>query len=228
MSTIPVTINEAGDLINSATTNSNFGVFTSITQDLGGDNTRTEWCARPHIVNPAGAPVFNGDFAMVEDSNSTQVISTNVFQQINLAPAFRVTYGALTVEPGQVLRAHLDINVLAAANVSINSTILTNDDVYQFRFFFRDATSGVVAPIGPTASYSLSNQWNIVSPAPGYTRTPTFRIRQRCNLSLCYINTTGANLVIDWIEARVRIVNPAVLTSITIGEGDFTVLKGNH
>lgn len=228
MSTIPVTIVEAGDLINSATTNSDFGVFTSITQDLGGDNTRTEWCAREHIVNPPASPVFNGDFAMVEDSNTNQVISTNTFQQINLAPAFRVTYGALTIEPGQVLRAHLDINVLAATAASLNSTILTADDVYQFRFFFRDATSGLVAPIGPTASYSLSNQWNIVSPTPGFGRVPTLRIRQRCNLSLCFINTTGANLVVDFIEARVRIVNPAVLTSITIGEGDFTVLKGNY
>lgn len=228
MSTIPITINEAGDLISSTVTNSDFASFTSVTQDLAGDNTRTEWCARPHIVNPAGAPVFNGDFAMVEDSNSTQVVNWNAFQQINLVPAFRVTYGALTVEPGQVLRAHLDMNVLAATNAGMNGTILTDDDVYQFRFYYRDATSGVVAPIGPTASYSLSNQWNIAAPAPGYNRTPTFRIRQRCNLSLCYINTTNANLVIDYIEARVRIANLAVLTSITIGEGDFTVVKGNY
>jgi len=228
MSTIPITINAAGDSISSSVTNSDFAYFTSVTQDLAGDNTRTEWCARPHIVNPAADPVFNGNFAMVEDSDSTQVVNWNAFQQINLVPAFRVTYGTLTIEPGQVLRAHLDMNVLAATNASVTSTLATNDDVYQFRFYYRDAVSGVVAPIGPTASYSLTNQWNIAAPAPGYTRTPTFRIRQRCNLSLCYINTSNSNLVIDYIEARVRIANLAVLTSITIGEGDFTVLKGNH
>lgn len=230
MPTIPITINEAGDLIDAGTVNNDFTQFALYTQDLDGDNTRTEWCSRAHISNPPSSPVFNTPFNMVEDSNSTQFVNWNTFQQINLAPAFRVTYGSLTIEPGQVLRASLDINVLAATYDAgaLDGTINTEDDCYQFRFYFRDATSGVISPIGPTATYSLTNQWNIAFPAPGYTRAPTYRIGQRCNLSMVYVNTTGNNLVIDWFEARVRVMNTAVVTSISIGQGEMVVMKGNY
>jgi hypothetical protein len=229
MPTIPITINEAGDLIDAGAVNNDFTQFSVYTPDLDGDNTRTEWCSRQHIANPPAAPVFNTSFAMVEDSNSTQVVNWNTFQQINLAPAFRITYGGLVIEPGQVFRAALDINVLATGQLAnLNGTIGTADDCYQFRFYYRDFNSGLINPIGPTSTYSVSNQWNISSPAPGYLRTPTYRIKQRCNHSLCFINTTGAPLSIDWIEARVRIVNLANVPSITIGEGEFSALKAAY
>jgi hypothetical protein len=229
MPTIPITISEPGDLIDAATVNNDFTLFSVTTPDLDGDNTRTEWCSRAHITNPPADPVFNGNFNMIEDSDSTQLVNWNTFQQVNLAPAFRVTYGGLAVEPGQVLRAHLDINVLATGQLAnLNGTINTEDDCYQFRFYFRDFNSGIVSPIGPTATYSVSNQWNIAFPAPGYLRTPTLRVGQRCNLSMTYVNTSGTNLVIDWIEARVRIVNLANVPSITIGQGDMTVMRGKY
>ena len=228
MPTIPITISEAGDLINAATVNNDFTQFVAYTPDLTEDNTRTEWCSRLHVVNPPGAPVFNMLQGLIEDSDSTQVVNWNAFAQVNLVPAFRVTYGGLAIEPGQVYRAHFDVNVIAAQVANLNGTIGNDDDCYQFRFYYRDFVSGLVFPIGPTATYSVSNQWNIAVPAPGYNRTPTYRIGQRCNLSLCYINTSGVNLSIDWIEARVRIVNLANVPSITLAPGTMTTMKGNY
>jgi len=228
MPTIPITISEAGDLIDAATVNNDFTQFATYTPDLTEDNTRTEWCSRAHFANPPADAVCNTVIGLIEDSDSTQVVNWNVFAQVNLAPAFRVTYSGLVIEPGQVFRAHFDVNVTAAQTANLNSTILTTDDCYQFRFYYRDFTSGLVFPIGPTATYSVSNQWNIAAPAPGYTRTPTLRIGQRCNLQLCYINTSGVNFSLDYIEARVRIVNLANVPSITLAQGTMTTLKGNY
>ncbi len=230
MPTIPITIAEAGDLIDAGTVNADFTQFATDTQDLDEDNTRTEWCSRLHVVNPFANAVFNTSIGLIEDSDSTQVVNWNAFAQVNLVPAFRVTYAGLAIEPGQVYRAHFDVNVIAAQTAVPNLGLNPDDDCYQFRFYVRDFNSGLIFPIGPTSTYSVSNQWNIAVPSPtlGGGTAPTYRIGQRCNLSLCYINTSNANFSIDYIEARVRIVNLAIVPSITLAQGTMTTMKGNY
>lgn len=237
MATIPINIELAGQTVAVSSVNNSFNNIQVGTANLNDDNTRTEWCSRYHVINPPAANVFNRDFAMVEDSDTTQVVNWNTFQQVNLAPAFRIQYFNLTVEPGQVLRAHFDINV-TAAEFDYGEDWPTDDrqDCYQFRFYYRDANSGVVSPIGPTSTYSVSDIWNYTTTGTPPDDPPgsiggwgiVDRIGQRCNVNLCKINTGVGNLVIDWIECRVRIVNLALLNSISIKEGDFTAFTARH
>ena len=230
MSTVSIDTYEAGDLISAAAINTDFTSIATVSQDLDQENTRTEWCSRFHLKK-AGAPYINTNFAQVEDSDTIQTINTNVFTQVNLNPAFRITYTNLTVLPGEVVRLHFDVNVVDPVIPNNASSTLTDitDDCYQFRFYYRDANSGLINPIGCTSTYSTSNKSDHNSSGTGGGNPGTQnRFCQRVNHSFCWINTTGANIVIDWIEVRCRLANLAYVTSIGLTEGTFQAFRARH
>lgn len=229
---MPVSVDtyEGGDLMDSADVNADYAAIAAETAILDADNTRSEWCSREHI-SQAGNATFNLNFGQVEDSDTTQVINTNVFTQVNLLPAFRITYGApfLLLQPGEVLRMHFDINVTAATilNPAATSRFLANDasDCYQFRFFFRNASTGVEAGFGPTATYSTTNKGEL---NPPQTLQIIERIGQRCSLHHCFINITAAPIPIEFIEVRARLCDTTYLSALSIKEGTFQVFRALH
>lgn len=230
MPTIPITNYEAGETMVASDANNNFTTVQSSTAILDDDNTRTEWCSRSHLDQGA-TPIINDSFSAMEDFDTTMVVTTNVFSVVALAPNFRITYGGLAFLPGEVLRMHFDINAVAAAIVSGNAyDVLTNinSDCYQFRFFFRNSSTGVTAPIGSTSTYSTTNKSDHIPLGAGGNPTAVDRIGQRVNHSYCWINTTGATINIDWIEIRVRLCEPAFLTSVSLKEGTFQTFRARH
>jgi hypothetical protein len=230
MPTIPITNYEAGETMVAADANNDFTTIQSSTAILDDDNTRTEWCSRSHL-DQSPTPIINDSFSAMEDFDTTMVVTTNVFSVVALAPNFRITYGGLAFLPGEVLRMHFDINVVAAAIVSSNATdILTNinSDCYQFRFFFRDSVTGVTAPIGSTSTYSTTTKSDHIPSGAGGNPTTVNRIGQRVNHSYCWINTTGATINIDWIEIRVRLCEVPFLTSVSLKEGTFQTFRARH
>jgi len=227
---MPVSVDtyEGGDALIAADANAAYTAIAAETAILDDENTRSEWCSREHI-SQAGNATFNLNFAQVEDSNTTQVINSTTFTQVNLVPAFRIAYGGLVLQPGEVLRCHFDINVVAATILNPNATAryLANDasDCYQFRFFFRNFVSGVVAGFGPTATYSTTNK-GVVNPPQ--TLEIVNRIGQRCSLHNCFLNATNASISFDWIEVRARVCDTAYLPSVSIKEGTFQVFRALH
>jgi hypothetical protein len=228
---MPVSVDtyEGGDAMVAADVNADYTAIAAETAILDDENTRTEWCSRGHI-SQAGNATFNLNFAQVEDSNTTQVINTNVFTQVNLVPAFRIAYGGLVLQPGEVLRCHFDINAVAATILNPAGTpgYLANDDsdCYQFRFFFRNFVSGVESGFGPTATYSTTNKGTTVPPSTGIQSVN--RIGQRCSLHNCFLNATAAAISFDWIEVRARVCDTAYLTSVSIKDGTFQVFRALH
>jgi len=228
---MPVSVDtyEGGDAMVAADVNADYAAIAAETAILDDENTRSEWCSRQHI-SQAGNATFNLNFAQVEDSNTTQVVNSTTFAQVNLVPAFRITYGGLVLQPGEVLRCHFDINAIAATILSPAGTpgYLANEDsdCYQFRFFFRNFVSGVVAGFGPTATYSTTNKGTTVPPSTGIQSVD--RIGQRCSLHNCFLNATAAAISFDWIEVRARVCDTAYLSSVSIKEGTFQVFRALH
>lgn len=212
-----------------ADANSSFAAFQTASAALDDENTRTEWCSRYHMDN-VGTYFINGNFAQIEDSDTTMVVNSNVFNVVALAPNFRISYLGLNLLPGESLRMHFDINVIAAT-FGQGGDVLTdiNDDCYQFRFYYRDFNSGLINPIGDTSTYSTSNKsdHNPAGSGGGYP-TPVNRISQRVNHSYVWMNTTGAPISIDWIEIRVRICNLLYVTSVSLKEATFQTFRVRH
>lgn len=229
MPTIPITTYEAGDAIVAADANGDFSNFQAYSAILDDENTRTEWCSRYHMDN-IGTNFINGNFAQIEDSDSTMVVNSTVFNVVALAPNFRISYLGLAVQPGETMRMHFDVNVVNAVIPQNASRTLTDIDAdcYQFRFYYRDSVSGLVFPIGDTSTYSTSNKSDHALVGAGGYPTPVDRIGQRVNHSYCWINTTGAPINIDWIEIRVRLCNLAYLTSVSLKEATFQTFRARH
>jgi len=227
---MPVSVDtyEGGNAMVAADVNADYTAIAAETAILDDENTRTEWCSREHI-SQAGNATFNLNFSQVEDSDTTQVINSTVFTQVNLVPAFRITYSGLVLQPGEVLRCHFDINVIAATILDPAATarFLANDasDCYQFRFFFRNFVSGVEAGFGPTATYSTTNK-GVVNPPQ--TLEIVDRIGQRCSLHNCFLNATAAAISFDWIEVRARVCDTTYLSAISIKDGTFQVFRALH
>lgn len=229
MPTIPITTYQAGDPIVAADVNGDFTNFQAYSAILDDDNTRTEWCSRYHMDN-IGTNFITANFAQLEDSDTTMVVNTNVFSVVALVPNFRISYLGLPLEPGETMRMHFDVNVVNAVIPNNAPTILTDidSDCYQFRFYYRDSVSGLVQPIGDTSTYSLSNKTDHTPAGGGGLPSPVNRIGQRVNHSYAWINTTGAPISIDWIEIRVRVVDLAFVTSVSLKEATFQTFRARH
>ncbi len=215
-----------------ADVNNDFTNFQANSAILDDDNTRTEWCSRFHMESAPGSSNFiNGDFAQIEDSDTTMVVTSTTFNVVALLPNFRISYLGLPMAPGETIRMHFDVNTIAAVFPGGVSNILTdiNSDCYQFRFYYRDSVSGVVAPIGSTSTYSTSNKTDHdPTSTGGGSPTPINRIGQRVNHSYCWLNTTGATINIDWIEIRVRLCDTAFVTSVSLKEATFQTFRARH
>jgi hypothetical protein len=232
MSTVSIDTYAAGDTISAAGLNTDFTSIQTATAALDDLNTRTEWCSRRHIDEPNAAKTFNKDFNLIQNNVNTQVVVSTSFIQVALgATAFRYTPGTpIVLEPGQVLRAHFDVNVDdVEPDATFDDFVPENEDCYQFAFYYQDA-SLQVERIGCISSYSITE---IPHHDPGTglvasSATARQRYRQRCNLTLCHINTSGVNETFNYIEARVRVVDLNWIDSITLKEGTFTVFTGRY
>lgn len=232
MSTVSIDTYAAGDTISASALNTDFTDIQTATGQLDDLNTRTEWCSRRHIDEPNAVKTFNKDFNLIENSANTQVVVSTSFIQVALgATQFRYTPGSpIVLEPGQVLRAHFDVNIDAVVpDATFDNYVPENEDCYQFAFFYQDA-SLQVNRIGCISSYSITE---IPHHDPGTglvasSASARQRYRQRCNLTLCHINTSGVNETFNYIEARVRVVDLAWIDSITLKEGTFTVFTGRY
>jgi len=239
MSTIPIHTYGAGDPILASEVNADFAAIQTGTASLTDENTRTEWVSRAHIDEFPATRTFNRDFDFIENSAATHTVNTNTWAQVVLGAAFRITYiTPIVIEPGQVLRAHFDVNAMTVTNdagvVPASNPAFNSTDCYQFSFWIQDG-SLQVKQLGCTSTYSTTIRpispavmpvaYNSLSPQtiPDYKR-----IGQRCNHTLCYINNTGSNVTINWIEVRSRLWDTAWLDAVTLRYGTFTVFTGRY
>lgn len=239
MSTIPIQNYAAGELISAAGVNADFASIQAGTASLTDENTRTEWCSRAHIDEFPATRVFNRDFDFIENDAGTHTVNTNTWAQVVLGVSFRITYiTPIVIEPGQVLRAHFDVNAMTvtkdAAVTSSSNPAFNSTDCYQFSFWYQDdslqvrqlgCTSTYSTTIRPVAPAVMPTAYNSLSPQtiPDYNR-----IGQRCNHTLCYINNTNANVTINYIEVRSRLWDTTWLDAVTLRYGTFTVLTGRY
>ena len=87
----------------------------------------------------------------------------------------------------------------------------------------------VQAPWSPDSFYSISAM-TCQDPGSAFAAESVTiseraeRHRQRCNLSMIYINVTNAPVTISALQARVRVVNSVTLTSMTLIDGILTAM----
>jgi hypothetical protein len=233
MSTIPIHTYGAGDPILASEVNADFAAIQTGTAALTDENTRTEWCSRAHIDEFPATRTFNRDFDFIENDAATFNLTSNTWVQIVLGAAFRITYiTPIVLEPGQVLRAHFDVNVMSVTTdnaVGPQDAPTTNStDCYQFSFWIQDG-SLQVKQLGCTSTYSTTIRPIAPAAALGVGSMDEYqRIGQRCNHTLCYVNNTNANVTINWIEVRGRLWDTAWLDLVTLRYGTFTVFTGRY
>lgn len=232
MAVIPTKYVNPGDTIRSAPTNTIYTGIATGTAALDDDNTRQEWCSRQHI--DGATMVNNTDFYNI-NSTSTMVFATTFnYSLITLgATPMQIAFAPpVVIQPGEVLRAHFDINIDA---VTYNTpaagflSLASPQDVYGFTFFWNIGAGVVQAPWSPDSFYSVSamtcqNPGAAFAAASVAASELAERHRQRCNLSMIYINVTNAPVTVASIEARCRAVNTVALPSITLIDGILTVM----
>lgn len=232
MATIPTKYVNPGNTISSAATNTVYAGIATGTGALDDDNTRGEWCSRGHIDGTT--MVNNTDFYNVNSTSSMVFATTSTYTLITLgAQPMQINFApALVIQPGEVLRAHFDINIDA---VTYNTpaagflNLASPQDVYGFTFFWNVGAGLVQTPWSPDSFYSVSS---MTCQDPGVTfaaQSVTIsergeRHRQRCNLSMIYINVTNAPVTITALQARCRAVNTVTLPSITLIDGILTAM----
>jgi len=233
MATIPTKYVNPGDTIRTAQTNNAYSAIATGTANLDDDNTRQEWCSRYHI--DGATLVTNTDFYNLNstntmvfnplNSNYTLINLGGTPMQINFAPA-------IVIAPGEILRAHFDVNIDAVEYATPAAGFLNlaaDQDLYGFTFYWNIGGGTVQAPWSPDSYYSVTNMTYQNPGAAFQAQSVTLseraeRHRQRCNLSMIYINTTNAPVTISSLEARVRVVNNVSLSSITLIDGIMTVM----
>ena len=232
MAVIPTKYVNPGDTIRSAPTNTIYTGIATGTAALDDDNTRQEWCSRQHI--DGATMVNNTDFYNV-NSTSTMVFATSpVYTLITLgATPMTINFApSVVIQPGEVLRAHFDVNidsVTYATPVAGFLNVVSPEDVYGFTFYWNIGAGLVQAPWSPDSFYSISamtcqDPGAAFAAASVATSEIAERHRQRCNLSMIYINVTNAPVTISALQARVRVVNSVTLTSMTLIDGILTAM----
>lgn len=232
MATIPTKYVFPGNTISSAATNTVYAGIATGTGALDDDNTRGEWCSREHI--DGATMVNNTDFYNVNSTSSMVFATTATYTLITLgAQPMEINFApALVVQPGEVLRAHFDINIDA---VTYNTpaagflNLASPEDVYGFTFFWNVGAGLVQTPWSPDSFYSVSSMTcqdpGVTFAAQSVARSELGeRHRQRCNLSMIYINVTNAPVTITALQARCRAVNTVTLPSITLIDGILTAM----
>jgi len=232
MAVIPTKYVNPGDTIRSAPTNTIYTGIATGTAALDDDNTRQEWCSRQHI--DGATMVNNTDFYNV-NSTSTMVFATSAAYTLITLGATPMTINfspSVVIQPGEVLRAHFDVNV---DSVTYNTpaagflSLASPQDVYGFTFFWNIGAGLVQAPYSPDSFYSISAM-TCQDPGSAFQAQSVIiseraeRHRQRCNLSMIYINDTNAPVTISALQARVRVVNSVTLTSMTLIDGILTAM----
>jgi len=232
MAVIPTKYVNPGDTIRSAPTNTIYTGIATGTAALDDDNTRQEWCSRQHI--DGATMVNNTDFYNV-NSTSTMVFATSAAYTLITLGATPMTINfapAVVIQPGEALRAHFDINVDSVTYATPAAgflNIASPEDVYGFTFFWNIGAGLVQAPWSPDSFYSISAMTCQNPGAPFAAQSVTIseraeRHRQRCNLSMIYINVTNAPVTISALQARARVVNSVTLTSMTLIDGILTAM----
>jgi hypothetical protein len=228
-----------GDATNANEINSNNNNIAAVSSTIDEENTNNEWCSRYHITYPAisllDPRVFNSNFNMDSGTNA-QGVNWNTYQVINLGTDFRhsaVNPGDFTLQPGETLRLHLDINVLDP-QITIpfpddNVGTGDGDDTYAFRFFYSTDGGNNYLAFNCESRYSVTilprdpvtAPWDTILPV---NAEPFQRWRQRCNHTVCFINTSNSAIAYTNFEARVKIENLAWIPSMTIDDGTFTMM----
>ena len=232
MAVIPTKYVNPGDTIRSAPTNTVYTGIATGTAALDDDNTRQEWCSRQHI--DGATMVNNTDFYNV-NSTSTMVFATSpVYTLITLgATPMTINFApSVVIQPGEVLRAHFDVNIDSVTYATPAAGFLqiaSPEDVYGFTFYWNIGAGLVQAPWSPDSFYSISamtcqDPGSAFATASVLTSERAERHRQRCNLSMIYINVTNAPVTISALQARVRVVNSVTLTSMTLIDGILTAM----
>lgn len=233
MATIPTKYVNPGDLARPVQTNNTYSAIATGTTSIDDANTRSEWASRYHFDGTV--PVNNTNFENVQSSNS-QVFSplNSNYAQVNLGGTpMQIAFGpSIVINPGEVLRAHFDVNIDAVEYTPPASGYLNlaaAEDLYAFTLYWNVGGGMVQAPWAPDSYYSVSNMTYTDPLAPFGPHSVTVseraeRHRQRCNVSMIYINTTGAPVTVSAIEARVKIVNHVYLNSITLKDGIITAM----
>ena len=232
MAVIPTKYVNPGDTIRSAPTNTIYTGIATGTAALDDDNTRQEWCSRQHI--DGATMVNNTDFYNV-NSTSTMVFATSpVYTLITLgATPMTINFApSVVIQPGEVLRAHFDVNIDSVTYATPAAGFLqiaSPEDVYGFTFYWNIGAGLVQAPWSPDSFYSISAM-TCQDPGSAFAAQSVIiseraeRHRQRCNLSMIYINVTNAPVTISALQARVRVVNSVTLTSMTLIDGILTAM----
>ena len=237
MATIRNEIVTPGVVMDVATINNTNNRIATVTADLDDENTNNEWCSRLHFVEGTSPTIHvcNSQFTQ-KQSTLTQVVNLNTYQLIDLGGVvdFEINDAALALDVGDVLRLHLDIGVEAVVPITpfpLAAVQLGNFDAYGFQFYYSidngasyvafDCESKYSTTVLPTTAILAAFRPTMIA-----LRDDLQRHRQRCNHSLCFINTS-APLAITNVRASVKLQTTGpnqFITSITINNGTFNCI----
>ena len=231
MSLVKTTNVIAGQVMDSTNLTNVLSDIGNATSSLDPSNTKSEMISQFHVNYLS--PPFNDRFNYIEDYLNTYTIASTTYTLLNFGgtvPFYFNFAPDIFLAPGQTLRAHFDVWVNEVEFTGQGWNVIGSelDDCYQFSMFA--TVDGVPnTQVSCEATYSTSEARDFQSPPkpnPSFVAiTERRRIRQKCNLTMTYMNTTNVDIRFGDLEVRGRLGNLTYLTGVTLRYGTFTVLR---
>jgi len=234
MSTISITVVEAGDVTSAAGTNTNYTAVATGTGTIDDTNTQTEWVSAKHVDTGTNESVWNTDVRDFCNSALTYTLTSESYVTINLGGTtpVRIAFSPNLVwdRNYEVLRVHADINVDAVGTITLPSIMSNDEDCFFLRLYYQNS-AGTWIPFSTCEwGYSVTNytEYNVteidISPVDndkdfsGVLQTYAMthpRRRFRCSIS-GFLFPVAAG--IQGIELRAKLADNATVASVQFKE----------
>lgn len=233
MSTISITVVEAGDVTSAAGTNTNYTAIATGTGAIDDTNTQTEWVSAKHVDTSTAESVWNTDVRDFCNSALTYTLTSESYVTVDLGGTtpVRIAFAPNLVwdRPYELLRVHADINVDAVGTITLPSIMSSDQDCFFLQLYYQNS-AGTWLPFSTCEwGHSITNytEFDVTNVDCGLAGFVDFsgnlqtyasshtRHRFRCSISGFLLTVAGG---IQGIELRARLDNVATVASVRFKE----------
>ena len=233
MSTISITVVEAGDVTSAAGTNTNYTAVATGTGTINDTNTQTEWVSADHVDTATNDSVWNTDVRTFCNSALTYTLTSESYVTVDLGGTtpVRIAFAPNLVwdRNYELLRVHADINVDAVGTITLPAIMGSDQDCFFLRLYYQNS-AGTWIPFSTCEwGYSVTNytEFDVTAVDCGAAGINDFsgnlqsyalthpRRRLRCSISGFLLPIAGG---IQGIELRARLDTVATVASVRFKE----------
>lgn len=234
MSTISITVVEAGDVTSAAGTNTNYTAVATGTGSIDDTNTQTEWVSAKHVDTSTAESVWNTDVRTFCNSTLNYTLTSESYVTVNLGGTtpVRIAFAPNLVwdRNYELLRVHADINVDDVGTITLPAFMNNDEDCFFLRLYYQNS-AGTWLPFSSCEwGHSVTNYTEFdvtavdISPvSSSFDYSPTLqayalshpRRRFRCSISGFLLPIAGG---IQGIELRAKLVDSATVASVKFKE----------